>query len=90
MAANPYGQRNDGGWSTCAECTRTFGGLVAFDMHRVTTTGQAGWDPEYDWRCATDEELGTLGLVLTRRGAWSREAPIWLTARHQDVLEGAS
>jgi len=25
--SNPYGQRNDGGWSQCADCDRTFRGL---------------------------------------------------------------
>ena len=89
-ARNPYGQRNDGGWCECAECGRRFGGLTGVDRHRVTTTGQDGYDPEYDWRCSVDEELGATGLVLTARGVWSREAPSWLTGSTQEPAAGGS
>ena len=66
-----------------------FGGLTGFDMHRVNTTRQDGYDPEYDWRCATDEELRAAGLMLTRRGVWSREAPSWSTGSAQDTSGAA-
>jgi hypothetical protein len=85
MSANPYRQGNDGGWCTCSECGRTFGGLSGFDRHRINTTGQPGYDVEYDWRCATDDELEGFGVAHTAKGVWSREAPSWLTARHQDA-----
>lgn len=72
---NPYGQKNQGGRCVCAaECGRTFGGLSAFDTHRINMTGKPGYDPEYDWRCATDEELEAKGVRLTAKGVWSREA----------------
>jgi hypothetical protein len=87
-AANPYGQRNDGGRCACSERSRIFVGLSGFDRHRFNTTGQPGYDVEYGWRCATEAELGDLGLTLTPKGVWSREAPSWLTARHQDASGG--
>lgn len=59
-------------------CGRTFGGLTAFDTHRISMTGKPGYDPEYDWRCATDAELSARGLSLTSKGVWSREAPAWI------------
>jgi hypothetical protein len=71
--SNPYRQRNDGGWCECSECGRRFGGLSGFDRHKITTTGQEGYDPEYDWRCATDAELADRGLTLDGRGWWVRQ-----------------
>lgn len=71
---NPYGQKNQGGRCVCAaECGRTFGGLSAFDTHRINMTGRPGYDPEYDWRCGTDDELRAKGLHLTDKGQWSSE-----------------
>jgi len=70
-ARNPYGQRNDGGACTCSECGRTFGGLRGFDRHRVNATGADGYDPDYDWRCATDAELRAAGYEPTGPlGVW--------------------
>lgn len=61
-------QRNAGGWCECSECGRTFGGLYGFDLHRMDTVK----DP-YDWRCATDAELGERGLHLSPKGWWIRQ-----------------
>lgn len=56
-------------------CGRVFGGLTGFDKHRVTTTGEEGYDPEYDWRCATEAELLARGLHASSKGWWVLEAP---------------
>lgn len=69
---NPLNQRNDGGRCTCAECGRTFTGLTGFDVHRITATAQPGYDPEYDWRCAIDAELGAIGYASNGRGWWGK------------------
>lgn len=66
--SNSYGQRNDGGWSECAECGRVFGGLSGFDLHRMDQAR----DP-FDWRCATDAELHARGLSLSAKGWWVRQ-----------------
>jgi hypothetical protein len=58
----------------CSECGRRFGGLAGFDLHHVRTTGQPGYDPEYDFRCGTDAELTARGLHVDRGGLWVREA----------------
>lgn len=54
---------------TCTECLRKFSGISIFDKHRVNTTGQPGYDAEYDWRCATDDEMASKGLHEVD-GAW--------------------
>jgi hypothetical protein len=70
--ANPFGQSNAGGWCRCSECGRIFGGLTGFDRHKFTTTGQPGYDSEFDWRCATDAELVSLGVAQDQQGWWVR------------------
>jgi hypothetical protein len=72
---NPYNQRNDGGWCECSVCHRTFGGLRGFDRHKVTTTGQPGYDTEHDFRCATDDELRDRGYLPDHRGWWRSAEP---------------
>jgi hypothetical protein len=71
--ANPFGQRNGGGWCECAECQRVFGGLSGFDRHKITATGTSGYDGEFDWRCGTDSELAERGLSQDPRGWWVRQ-----------------
>jgi len=57
-------------WATCSECGETFGSDSGFVRHQVTTTGQPGYDPEYDWRCATPDELRARGWFQDKRGWW--------------------
>jgi hypothetical protein len=47
-----------------------FGSDSGFERHRITTTGQPGWDAEYDWRCATPDELRAKGWFQDARGWW--------------------
>ena len=72
--AESYTQRNYGGWCKCSECGATFGGIEGFDRHKVNMTGQDGYDPEYDWRCATEFELRAKGMHQDGRGWWVRKA----------------
>jgi len=65
-------------WARCSECGETFGSDSGFDLHRIRTTGQPGWDPDYDWRCASPPEMESRGLHRDRKGWWrwnSRPAP---------------
>ena len=74
--ANPFHQVNDGGTCTCAACGRMFSGLRGFDLHKITTTGQSGYDPEYDFRCATDAELVGRGWRQDAHGRWTNSPPM--------------
>ena len=74
--ANPYHQRNDGGWCECAECERRFTGLRGFDAHHVAEHpdgsphgGRCGCS---DWwpRCLSDAELRAKGYTPDERGWW--------------------
>ena len=57
-------------WARCTECDETFNSDFGFDRHRVNMTGQPGYDPEYDWRCATPKELEHRGWSKNGRGWW--------------------
>jgi hypothetical protein len=57
-------------WSRCSECDQTFTGDKWFDRHRLNMTGRPGFDPEYDWRCATPEEMRVKGWAQTANGWW--------------------
>ena len=57
-------------WAKCSECAETFTGDKWFDRHRMRMSGQPGFDPEYDWRCRTPEEMRALGWVQTDKGWW--------------------
>jgi hypothetical protein len=57
-------------WARCSECGQTFNSDYGFDRHRVTTTGQPGYDADYDWRCATEAELLGRGWSKNARGWW--------------------
>ena len=72
--SNPYGQRNDRGYCRCAECGLTFTGTTWFDRHRVNMTGKPGYDLEYDWRCATPDEMRAKGWAQTAKGWWQGDA----------------
>ena len=56
----------------CSECGETFGGDYGFDRHRINMTGKPGFDPEYDWRCATPAEMEARGLHRNAKGWWRR------------------
>ena len=57
-------------WATCSECGETFTGDTWFDRHRVNMTGKPGYNPEYDWRCASSDEMRAKGWAQTPRGWW--------------------
>lgn len=57
-------------WATCSECEETFTGDTWFDRHRVNMTGRPGYDPEYDWRCATPDEMRAKGWIQAGKGWW--------------------
>jgi len=61
-------------WATCSECGETFGSDSGFVRHQVTTTGQPGYDADYDWRCATPDEMEARGLHRDAKGWWRQEA----------------
>ncbi len=88
-ARNPFVQKNASGWCECSGCGRTFGGLSGFDRHRITTTGQPGRDPEYDWRCATDAELEARGLHRDDRGWWRQDGHFDRYVRTETAAEAA-
>jgi hypothetical protein len=56
--------------ATCSECRYTFTGDKWFDRHRVNMTGKPSYDPEYDWRCATPDEMRATGWALTAKVLW--------------------
>jgi len=60
-------------WARCSECDRTFGGDSGFDRHRIMTKGQPGYDPDYDWRCATPAEMRRRGMHQDAKGWWHQE-----------------
>jgi len=60
-------------WARCPKCDRTFGSDSGFERHQIRMTGQPGWDPDYDWRCATPDEMKARGLHRDRRGWWRRD-----------------
>jgi hypothetical protein len=57
----------------CTTCGKDFGGIRAFDMHRV-----GAYDHEYDEqhpdgrRCLTDAEMIALGMYINAFGRWSQ------------------
>ena len=57
-------------WARCSECDRTFGSDTGFERHQIRTTGQPGYGPDYDWRCATPEEMEVRGLHRDAKGWW--------------------
>ena len=59
-------------WARCSECGETFGSDSGFDLHRIRATGQPGWDPDYDWRCASPDELRAKGWFQDKRSWWRR------------------
>jgi len=56
----------------CSSCGKRFGGIVAFDAHRV---GKHAYDysPEHrdGRRCLTEKEMLGQRFKLNKRGAWS-------------------
>jgi hypothetical protein len=76
----------------CAECGLHFGGLSGFVTHRINTTGQGDYDPEYDWRCASASELLARGLRQDARGFWVRivETAFWSTPSASEARRGAA
>jgi hypothetical protein len=58
--------------TTCARCGKRFGGVVAFDAHRV---GRHAYDysPQHPdgRRCLTTKEMGETKFKLNKRGAWT-------------------
>lgn len=54
--------------SYCSACGKLFGGVYAFDRHRIKDR------PTGARRCRTDEEIQALGFT-----ARPRKAPAWLT-----------
>jgi hypothetical protein len=64
-------QRNDGGWCQCSACGVTFGSLTGFDLHRMDRQRNP-----YDWRCATPEELLSLGMHQDSQGRWRTEVRV--------------
>ena len=56
----------------CSSCGKRFGGVVAFDAHRV---GKHAYDYSPDHpdgrRCLTKKEMGEKRFRLNSRGAWS-------------------
>jgi hypothetical protein len=57
-------------WATCSVCGATFTGDRWFDRHRVNVTGRPGYDPEYDWRCSSPDEMRAKGWAQTATGSW--------------------
>lgn len=57
----------------CRACGRDFGGITAFDRHRVGKYTRKG--PDYGRRCLTEEEMLAAGLWITSRGTWGGETP---------------
>jgi hypothetical protein len=56
----------------CSDCGQDFGGVTAFDMHRV---GRHDLDyPEHldGRRCLSEDEIRTRGLVQTAHGRWGQ------------------
>jgi hypothetical protein len=75
-------------WAQCSECHETFGGDYGFDRHRINMTGAPGYDPEYDWRCATPAEMEARGLHRDGRGWWVRQAPLAQRGRPNADVQG--
>jgi len=61
-------------WARCSECGETFTGDSGFDKHRINMTGQPGYDPDYDWRCATPAEMEARGYRRNAKGWWCEDA----------------
>ena len=57
-------------WAGCSECDMEFTSDYGFDRHRVNMTGKPGYDPEYDWRCASPEEMHKRGFSQNAKGWW--------------------
>ena len=56
----------------CSSCGKRFGGVVAFDAHRV---GRHAYDysPQHPdgRRCLTEKEMRETKFKLNKRGAWT-------------------
>ena len=57
-------------WARCSVCDETFGGDSGFDRHRIIWGGGG----EYEWRCATPEEMRRRGMHQDEKGWWHQEA----------------
>ena len=60
-------------WARCSVCDTTFTSDSGFDRHRIMTKGRPGYDPEYDWRCASPAELRGRGYSQNDKGWWYRD-----------------
>ncbi len=49
----------------CSVCERDFGGLKAFDMHRVGNF-------EDGRSCLSDDEMRAKGMYINKQGRWSQ------------------
>lgn len=56
----------------CTSCGKDFGGVAAFDAHRVGKH-EHNYSGEYPdgRRCLTEDEMLRKGFTLNTRGAWS-------------------
>jgi hypothetical protein len=58
--------------TVCSSCGKRFGGVVAFDAHRV---GRQAYDysPQHPdgRRCLTEKEMRETKFKLNKRGAWT-------------------